>query len=65
MTTSKIPPPRKLTESEDIDSFDDWWFQAVCYENFKEFFYTPNFTWQGNLIWHCLYFKVDFIFGVI
>ena len=31
MTTTKIPPPRKLTESEDIDSFDDWWFQAVCY----------------------------------
>ena len=28
MTTSKIPPPRKLTETEDIDSFDDWWYQA-------------------------------------
>ena len=54
MTTSKIPPPRKLTESEDIDSFDDWWFQAVCYygrdENFKEFFNTPNFTWQGKSV---------------
>ena len=50
MTTTKIPPPRKLTESEDIDSFDDWWFQAVSYyardESFKEFFDTPNFTWQ-------------------
>ena len=54
MTTSKIPPPRKLTESEDIDSFDDWWFQAVCYygrdENFKEFFDTPDFTWQAKSV---------------
>ena len=54
MTTSKIPPPRKLTESEDIDSFDDWWFQAVCYygrdENFKEFFDTPDFTWQEKSV---------------
>ena len=50
MTTTKIPPPRKLTENEDMDSFDDWWFQAICYygrdENFKEFFDTPDFTWQ-------------------
>ena len=54
MTTTKIPPPRKLTESEDIDSFDDWWFQAVCYygrdESFKEFFDTPNFTWQEKSV---------------
>ena len=54
MTTVKIPPPRKLTESEDIDSFDDWWFQAVCYygrdENFKEFFDTPDFTWQAKSV---------------
>ena len=50
MTTTKIPPPRKLTESEDIDSFDDWWFQIECYysrdENFREFFNTPELTWQ-------------------
>ena len=50
MTTSKIPPPRKLTESEDIDSFDDWWFQAVLYygrdDNFKEFFENQDFSWQ-------------------
>ena len=54
MSTAKIPPPRKLTESEDIDSFDDWWFQAVCYygrdENFKEFFDTPDFTWQAKSV---------------
>ena len=50
MTTTKIPPPRKLTESEDIDSFDDWWFQLECYygkdENFREFINTPEFTWK-------------------
>ena len=54
MTAVKIPPPRKLTESEDIDSFDEWWFQAVCYygrdENFKEFFDTPDFTWQAKSV---------------
>ena len=52
MTTTKIPPPRKLTESEDIDSFDDWWFQIECYysrdENFCEFFNTPELTWQSK-----------------
>ena len=54
MTTTKIPTPRKLTDNEDIDSFHDWWFQAICYygrdENFKEFFDTPNFTWQGKSV---------------
>ena len=54
MTTTKIPPPRKLTESEDIDSFDDWWFQIECYysrdENFREFFNTPEFTWQSKSV---------------
>ena len=41
MTTAKIQPPRKLTEEEDLDSFDDWWFQCVSYfgrdANFKSF----------------------------
>ena len=54
MTTTKIPPPRKLTENEDIDSFDDWWFQVVCYygrdENFKDFFDTPGFTWKEKSV---------------
>ena len=52
MTTSKIPPPRKLTESEDIASFDDWWSQIECYyskdEDFREFFTSPDFTWQSK-----------------
>ena len=54
MTTTKIPPPRKLTESEDIDSFDDWWFQIECYysrdENFREFFNTPDLSWQSKSV---------------
>ena len=54
MTTTKIPPPRKLTDSEDIDSFDDWWFQIECYysrdENFREFFNTPDITWQSKSV---------------
>ena len=52
MSTTKILPPRKLKESEDIDSFDDWWFQVECYysrdEKFREFFNTPNLTWQSK-----------------
>ena len=52
MSTTKIPPPRKLTELEDIDSFDDWWFQVECYysrdEKFREFFNNPDFTWQSK-----------------
>ena len=50
MTTTKIPPPRKLTESEDVASFDDWWFHIECYygrdENFREFFDKPELTWK-------------------
>ena len=54
MSTTKIPRPRKLTESEDIDSFDDWWFQVECYygrdENFCDFFNTPDFTWKSKSV---------------
>ena len=54
MTTTKIPPPRRLTESEDIDSFDDWWFQVECYysrdENFRDIFNTPEFSWQSKSV---------------
>ena len=31
MTTTKVQQPRKLTENEDNDSFDDFWFQVICY----------------------------------
>ena len=51
MTTTKVPPPRKLTENEDNDSFDDFWFQVTCYysrdEAFKQIFDDPNFIWQA------------------
>ena len=51
MTSTKVPPPRKLTENEDNDSFDDLWFQAICYysrdEAFKSFF-NPDFTRQAS-----------------
>ena len=52
MTTSNTLPPRKLTEFEDIASFDDWWSQIECYyskdEDFCEFFTNPDFTWQSK-----------------
>ena len=52
MTSTKISPPRKLTDFEDIASFDDWWSQIECYyskdEDFREFFTNPDFTWQAK-----------------
>ena len=52
MATTKILPPRKLTDFEDIASFDDWWSQIECYyskdEDFREFFTSPDFTWQSK-----------------
>ena len=54
MTTSKIQPPRKLTEDEDLDSFDDWWFQCISYfgrdENFKYFFETADLQWESKSV---------------
>lgn len=53
MTSTKVPPPRKLTENEDNDSFDDFWFQVICYysrdEAFKSFF-NSDFTWQASSV---------------
>ena len=52
MTTTKVPPPRKLTEQEDNDSFDDFWFQIICYysrdEAFKPIFDDPTYSWQSS-----------------
>ena len=49
MSTTKIQPPRKLTEEEDLDSFEDWWFQVECYYSrdvkFSEFFDNKKLTW--------------------
>ena len=49
MTTTKVQPPRKLNEEEDLDSFEDWWFQIECYYSrdpkFSEFFDDKKKTW--------------------
>ena len=54
MTTTKVQPPRKLTDEEDLDSFEDWWFQAECYysrdQKFSEFFDDENVHIDGNLV---------------
>jgi hypothetical protein len=50
MSTTKIQPPRKLTEEEDLDSFEDWWFQVECYYSrdvkFSEGFDDKKLTWK-------------------
>ena len=52
MTTTKVQPPRKLTDEEDLDSFEDWWFQAECYysrdQKFSEFFDDESKTWGSR-----------------
>ena len=56
MTTTKVQPPRKLTENEDNDSFDDFWFQVICYYSrdvaFKAIFEDPNYIWQASNVQH-------------
>ena len=52
MTTTKVQAPRKLTENEDNDSFDDFWFQVIWYysrdESFKPIFNDPNYIWAAS-----------------
>ena len=54
MTSTKVQPPRKLTENEDNDSFDDFWFQVVCYYSrdtaFSPIFDDPKYAWQGKSV---------------
>ena len=51
MSVAKLQPPRKLTDEEDLDTFEDWWFQFTSYfakdANFKPILDDPNFTWQA------------------
>ena len=51
MSTTKVPPPRKLTEKEDLDSFEDFWFQIETYygrdPNFAQFINDPSFRWES------------------
>ena len=50
MSIAKLQPPRKLTDEEDLDSFEDWWFQVISYfskdPNFKEILDNPTYSWQ-------------------
>ena len=56
MSTTKVPPPRKLTEKEDLDSFEDFWFQIETYygrdPNFAKFINDPNLSWRGKDVHH-------------
>ena len=51
MSSTKVPPPRKLEEKEDLDSFEDFWFQVETYygrdPRFATFITDPNITWEG------------------
>ena len=50
----KVQPLRKLTEEEDLDSFEGWWFQVKCYYStdamFTVFFYYKNKMWEAKNI---------------
>ena len=52
MSTTKVQPPRKLTEEEDLDSFEDWWFQVECYYSrdakFSKFFDDKTLNWKAR-----------------
>ena len=51
MSSTKVPPPRKLEEKEDLDSFEDFWFQVETYygrdQRFAPIFNNPDFSWEG------------------
>ena len=48
MSSTKVPPPRKLEEKEDLDSFEDFWFQVETYygrdQRFAPIFNNPDFV---------------------
>ena len=52
MSTTKVQPPRKLTEEEDLDSFEDWWFQVEFYYSrdakFSKFFDDKTLNWKAR-----------------
>ena len=56
MSTTKVPPPRKLTDKEDLDSFEDFWFQIETYygrdPNFAQFINDPNLRWESRTVNH-------------
>ena len=56
MSSTKVPPPRKLEEREDLDSFEDFWFQIETYygrdPKFARFINDPSLRWLGKNILH-------------
>ena len=52
MSSTKVPPPRKLTDKEDLDSFEDFWFQIETYygrdSHFAIFINDPSLRWRGK-----------------
>ena len=54
MTSTKVQPPRKLTEEETLDTFEDFWFQCECYYSrdpkFAPFFDDKNLTWRDRTV---------------
>ena len=56
MSTTKVPPPRKLTEKEDLDSFEDFWFQIETYygrdPHFAPFINDPSLRWRSKNVLH-------------
>ena len=56
MSSTKVPPPRKLEEKEDLDSFEDFWFQVETYygrdPKFAVFINDPSLVWQGTGVLH-------------
>ena len=54
MSVAKLQPPRKLTDEDDLDTFEDWWFQFLSYfakeANFKPILNDPNLTWQATKV---------------
>ena len=56
MSTTKVPPPRKLEEKEDLDSFEDFWFQVETYygrdQRFADIINDPTLRWRGSDVHH-------------
>jgi hypothetical protein len=56
MSVAKIQPPRKLTDDEDLDTFEDWWFQFISYyckdAIFKPILEDESVVWQSVSVQH-------------
>ena len=50
MSVSKLQPPRKLTDKEDLDTFEDWWFSSPTLQKMKVVLDDPDFTWEATTV---------------